>query len=219
MKKLLVEFMGTFFLTLIAAITGQPLAIGLILVGLIYIGGHISGANYNPAVTLAIWVRKQACPLTGRPGANDETGGCCFGILSYMIFQCLGAFSAAALFKVISSKYFVPAPAMGLVIWKAILVEALLTFVLCMVILVTATSKKAGAGHVTGLAVGLTLTALLFAGGPISGGVFNPAIGFGTIIFDVINKGVTLPRLIIYTTGPFLGGLFAGIFYKLTNDD
>ena len=103
--------------------------------------------------------------------------------------------------------------------WQAILIEALFTFVLCMVVLVVMTSNKLKGNSVYGLAIGLTLTAIAFAGGPISGGVFNPAVGAGPILFDVINGGKSLPNLTIYLSGPFLGGLVAAIIYKLTNND
>ncbi len=59
MKKALVEMIGTFFLVLVIALTGNPLAIGVALMALVYAGGHISGGHYNPAVTLAVLMQKK----------------------------------------------------------------------------------------------------------------------------------------------------------------
>ena len=150
MKSYLVEFIGTFFLTFVIAVTGQPLAIGLILASMIYMGGHISGAHYNPAITLALWWR----------GAVKI---CC--VPFYMLAQLLGAFAAAALVKLLSGKLFALGPAADLASWKVVLVEGLFTFVLCAVVLVMMTSKKFKNNTIYGLAIGLTLTAITFAGG------------------------------------------------------
>lgn len=59
MNRYITELIGTFFLVLTIAFTGNPIAIGLVLTALVYMGGHISGAHYNPAVSLAIYLRKK----------------------------------------------------------------------------------------------------------------------------------------------------------------
>src|SRR5471030_3271354 len=91
MKKYLVEFIGTFFLVLtigmtvidpVVAVGFAPLAIGAALMVMIYAGGHVSGAHYNPAVTLAVWLR-------GRCATAD--------VIPYWVSQILGALAAAAL--------------------------------------------------------------------------------------------------------------------------
>src|SRR5918999_3909065 len=89
MRSYAAEFIGTFFLVLTIGCTGiaagpgviAPLAIGSVLMVMIYAGGHVSGAHYNPAVTLGVYLR-------GRTAARD--------VLPYMVAQLLGAVAAAA---------------------------------------------------------------------------------------------------------------------------
>ena len=98
MKEYAMEFIGAIFLVLAIALTGNPLAIGIMLMAMVYIGGHISGAHYNPAVTLAVWIR-------GKLNLNKVFG--------YMAAQVLGAFAAAYIFYFLSGKTFVPSPGSG----------------------------------------------------------------------------------------------------------
>src|SRR5437870_1882385 len=84
MRNYITEFVGTFFLMLVIAVTGNPLAIGAVLMVMIFAGGHISGAHYTPAVTLALLVRKKI--------TAPEAG-------MYMIVQVIGAIAAVVLAK------------------------------------------------------------------------------------------------------------------------
>ena len=104
----------------------------------------------------------------------------------------------------------------GVMFSHAILVELIFTFVLCSVVLTVATSKKFAGNYVYGLAIGLTLTAIAFAGGPISGGAFNPAVGLGPIIFSFFIGGWA-GDFLIYLIGPFAGGYLAAIAFKYLN--
>ena len=83
MKNYIVEFIGTFFLVLVIGLTGNPIAIGAMLMVMVYMGGPISGAHYNPAITLAILIRKKIAP------------GQAF---TYMIVQVLGACAASVFY-------------------------------------------------------------------------------------------------------------------------
>jgi len=121
MNKYLTEFIGTFFLVLVIGLTGNPIAIGGILVVMVYMGGHISGAHYNPAVTLAVYMRKKL-------DAKDA--------MMYMIFQITGAILAAVIYHLVKGHAFAPTPAEGFHYnLKPLMIEMLFTFALTMVIL------------------------------------------------------------------------------------
>lgn len=204
MRKLLMEFIGTMFLVLAIAFTGNPLAIGIMLMVMIYMGGHVSGAHYNPAVSIAIWMR-------GKMEAKELPG--------YIAAQIAGAFTASFIYYLIADTTFAPAPGAGVVLWKSIFVETLFTFALVSVILNVATTKKLEGNYIYGLAIGLTVTASAFAVGSISGGAFNPAVGTGPILFNAIVAGGTISNLVIYMIGPLMGAVLAALVFKYLNAD
>lgn len=211
MKKLLMEFVGTFFLVFAVCATQNPIAIGLMLMSMVYVGGHISGGHFNPAVSLAVYIRG-SLPL-GR-------------LFLYWISQLIGGVCASLAYQFLTGRFFFPSPSMDVNVMQASGVEALLTFVLCSVVLAVATCQQLKGNFIYGLAIGLTLVGIAFAGG-ISGGAYNPAVGLGPIFGDLITGGTfaelcqTPVRhcMIIYSAGPLVGGLAAGIFYKIINSD
>lgn len=204
--KYLVEFIGTFFLvttigcTVIGGGEGviPPLAIGSVLMVMIYAGGHVSGAHYNPAVTLAVFLRGK-CPAKDVPG--------------YMIAQVLGAVAAAAIVLFLKKNPSVEAGNPDVA--RALLAEFLFTFALCYVVLNVATSKNTAGNSNYGLAIGFTVLAGAFAVGPISGGAFNPAVAVG-----VTMMGLSAPANIwIFLVGNFGGAAVAATAFKLINPD
>ncbi len=202
MREYFMEFIGALFLVLAIELTGNPLAIGIMLMAMVYIGGHVSGAHYNPAVTLAVWMR-------GKIKANK--------ILGYMAAQVIGAFAAACIFYFLSGKAFLPSPSKGVPILHSILAEALFTFVLCSVILAVATSRKLEGNRIYGLAIGLTLAACAYAGGGISGGVYNPAVALGPMILKSFLGVQNWSNIAIYLTGPLAGAIFAALVFRYLN--
>jgi len=206
MKNYLVELIGTFFLVLVIGLSGNPLAIGSILMVMVYMGGHISGAHYNPAVTLAVWMRKKI-------DTKDA--------LMYMVFQVLGAVLAAFLYYFVFFEAFAPpAPMEGFSYnLKPLIIEAVFTFALCSVVLNVATTKKTDGNSYYGLAIGFTICAAAYAGGPVSGGAFNPAVGIGPILLDTINGGNSIGHLWLYIVGPLLGGAVAAVVFKIVNPE
>jgi aquaporin Z len=203
MHKLLVEFVGTFFLVLVVALTGNPLAIASILLVMVYMGGHISGAHYNPAVT--IWLM-----MSGKVRNGDAVG--------YIIAQLLGAFVAAAVAFWLTGKGLVPAIWAGFDIGQALIVEILFTFALVSVVLNVACTKKTEWNSYYGLAIWLTILAAATAGGSISGGAFNPAVGVSPLLFDMLRTGTMHAHLWLYIAGPIIGGVLASLFHSYTND-
>lgn len=202
MKKYITEFIGTFFLVLVVGLTGNPVAIGSILMVMIYMGGHISGGHYNPAVSFGVYIR-------GKLDAKD------FGM--YFLFQVIGALLAAIIYFVLTSHTFAPAPGLGVPWWKSLLVEFILTFALVSVVLNTATLKKTEGNSYFGLAIGFTVLAGIYAVAPISGGAFNPAVGIGPIIVDSISGSNSLQNIWIYIVGPLLGGAVAAWVFRFVN--
>jgi len=195
-RQLIVEFIGTFFLLLVVGLTANPVAVGFALAALVYLGAAISGGHYNPAVTVAVYLGK------GIPGKR---------IWGYFVAQFLGAAAAALTYLAIKGDFLIIEPGQGVSSATAILIEALFTFLLTMTVLQVAVSKRTTGNQYFGLAIGLSLLVGAVAGGAISGGAFNPAIG----ITPALVSGIDIsPSASVYTAGPLLGALLAGLLYR-----
>ncbi len=204
MKNYITEFIGTFFLVLTIGLTGDPLAIGVMLMAIIYMGGHISGAHYNPAVSIAMIYR-------GLLTAKEA--------IKYILSQLAGAFFAAFAVNWLMGDVMQVAPSNTASVMQILAVEAIFTFALMLVILNVATHPKTAGNSYYGLAIGFTIMAAAFAGGGISGGVYNPAVGTGPILVDVIlGDGKTLANLWYYFVGPIFGAMAATCVYEFTLD-
>ncbi|MBY0353794.1 aquaporin [Candidatus Babeliales bacterium] len=198
-KTYLAELVGTFFLTFAVCLTGNPLAIGLILTAMIYIGKNASGAHFNPAITLAAWFKGKF--------KNED-------LCWYLASQTIGAFLACVLFFVLSHNTYSPHPLDTIKLWEALLIEALFSFILVSVWLTLDADKTKG-GNTDGLIIGLTLTAILFCAGELTGSTFNPATGVGALLLTLIKTGPSsLMHLVTYLVGPLLGALLATLFQK-----
>lgn len=202
MRAYLTEFIGTFFLvfTIGLVVTAgapmAPLAIGLALMVMVYAGGPISGGHYNPAVSLAA-VMRGALP-SGQ-------------FVPYVVSQIAGATVAALCVQIITGKTFAPAPGADVSVKSALLVEVLFTFALAYVVMNVAVAKRAAGNSYFGLAIGMTVTAAAFAGGGISGGAFNPAVGIGPTIINASMGGGNWSSLWLFIVGPLAGGALAGL--------
>jgi aquaporin Z len=206
MNKYVTEFVGTFFLVLtigLCVLGGTPmapLAIGASLMVMVYMGGHVSGGHYNPAVSLAVLLRGKLQPRDVAP---------------YMVAQVVGAVAAAVVVYVVLGRTFAPAPGNGASAIGALLVEVLYTTALCLVVLHSATAPQTTGNSFYGLAIGFTVAAGAFAGGPISGGAFNPAVGVGPIVISTLLGGGSIANLWLYLVGPFIGGVVAALLYRV----
>jgi aquaporin Z len=207
MKKYLVEFIGTFFLVLTIGMTiidpvvaagFAPLAIGSALMIMVYAGGHVSGGHYNPAVTIAVWLR-------GRCAAADVPG--------YLVAQVLG--SAAAAFITLYLKGNPVLTGKEVVVLPALIAEFIGTFALCYVILNVATAKGTAGNSNYGLAIGFTVTVMAYALSGISGGAFNPAVAVGGTIMHLVKAS----NLWIYLVANFAAGTLAALTFKFVNPE
>ena len=207
MGKYAVEFIGTFFLVLTIGMTViepgagnlAPLAIGAALMVMVYAGGHVSGAHYNPAVTLAVFLRGK-CPLADVPG--------------YMLAQVVGAALAALVVGTLKgpdamSKVVAGTPVVG----AALLAEFLFTFALGWVVLNVATAKGTAGNSNYGLAIGFTVLAGAFAVGSVSGGAFNPAVAVGITMMGLSAAA----NIWIFLVADFLGAAAAALVFKAIN--
>lgn len=204
MKNYITEFIGTFFLmfTIVLSVAEAgsfaPLAIGTALMVMVYAGGPISGGHYNPAVTLAVWMRGKFQPAD---------------IPGYIIAQLAGAGVAAY-----AANYILGVTAgsgMEVEGMPAFLAEFLGTFALCFVVLLTAVAKRAQGNSYFGLAIGFTVAAMAYAVGGITGGAFNPAVMFGGMLGGLFAWG----GLLIYLSSNILGGIAAALVVKYVDED
>lgn len=201
--RLAVETVGTYLLASTVALSSLsgnlgPLAIGFILSISIFAFGHISGGHFNPAVTLAVCIRRKV-------GKKDAA--------LYMLVQLLGALIGAIQqsFVLDDLELSIAYPARQAGWISAIVTEITFTFALAIVVLNVATTKAQENNHYFGLAIGLTVAAAAAVGGPVSGGAFNPAIGVVLPIVSGNPEGIW-----VYMIGPFLGALLAAGFFRLT---
>lgn len=200
--KYIYEFIGTFFLVFTVGMTVldphsagsmAPLAIGSVLAVMIYAGAHISGAHYNPAVSLALFLR-------GKLNIKD------LGI--YWISQ-----FAAALIAGLLTLYFKETSqiaALDLELLPAFLAEFLFTFALCYVVLNVATVKESKGNSYYGFAIGFTVLVGAYAVGAISGGAFNPAVAFGITLMQLSHWS----NLWVFFAANFLGGAAAAYVFN-----
>jgi aquaporin Z len=209
--KYVVEAIGTLFLvfTVGAAVGSRsqlaPLAIGAVLMVMVYAGGHLSGGHYNPAVTLAALVRRRITP-------RDAAG--------YWLAQFGAGLVAAVLVRTVIDPAQVGKTATltltGAGVFSAFAVELLFTFALCYVVLNVATSKDHPDNSFYGLAIGFTVVAGAIAVGTISGGAFNPAVTLGAAVMGMF----AWPTLWVYLVAQVVAGAGAGaVFLALNPND
>lgn len=220
-KKCIAEFIGTFTLVLVGCGTAMlvgcdavngcgyiltAFAFGLVIVGMAYCVGNVSGCHINPAVSLA-------CLISGRMGVAD--------FIFYVISQILGAISGAACLKIIFSMGQVKDMTGGLgsnglagvseSIPAGLIVEVLLTFIFVLVIL-GVTDSKYSHGSFGGVVIGFALVMVHILGIGLTGTSVNPARSIGPALFA---GGDALKYLWVFIVGPLVGGALAALVYKL----
>lgn len=213
MKKYIAEFIGTFTLVFCgcgAIVTnefsqgtvthsGIALTFGLVVMSLIYAFGEISGAHFNPAVTLAFTYAKKF-PLKEVP--------------KYILAQCIGAIIAAALLLVLfPDNEFLGTTLPKIDVWRVFLFEVILTFFLMLVIINVSTGSKES-GIMAGIAIGGVVWLEAQFAGPITGASMNPARSIGPALVSG-----HLEYLWLYILAPIIGAILAVMSCKLVKDD
>lgn len=202
--RLLAEFLGVFFLCLFGIgaimngvdITGVALAHGLAIFVAICAFAHISGAHFNPAVTIALAASKRIAPVDA---------------VAYIVAQLIGAAAAAAVLKsAFGTLGGVPALADGVTTSTGILIEAVATFILMIVIMGVAVDSRGTFSIVAGLPIGMAIVGDIFFAGPATGAAMNPARWFGPALVTG-----DMGSALIYLVGPIVGALVAVFVYDL----
>jgi aquaporin Z len=197
-RKLLAEFIGTFFLVFTIAFSGNPVAIGVVLMVMVYATGSVSGGMLNPAVSLGVFLRGKL------PGKE---------LIPYMISQVAASLAAGGLFVLYQDGISLPKPAPEL--WPTMGVEFLFAFALVFMVLMVATSSRTEGNSYFGFAIGGTVLAGALAVGNISGGAFNPAVAMSLPLLGVCPWSF----LWVYMVSIFAGGFVAAYAFKFLLPD
>ncbi|MDE2217758.1 MAG: MIP family channel protein [Planctomycetota bacterium] len=217
-KKYVAEFLGTFALVFIAAgavcvdyylkrnggqglgTLGIAIAFGLGTTSVIYAIGYVSGAHINPAVTIAYWITKRTNPNTA---------------IKYILSQIAGAslagFALKTLFPDALYTVYLGAGVLGddVSLFRGIVMEFIISFLLVLTVFGTAVDKRAHKGF-AGLTIGVVVLFGALVGGPISGGIMNPARAFGPAI-----ASAQFTHHYVWWIGPILGGVVAALLYDV----
>lgn len=229
MKKYIAEFIGTMVLVVLGCGTAMlvgcdavngggyvltAFAFGLVIVGMAYCVGNISGCHINPAVSLGVF-------MTGGISISDFIG--------YVVSQCLGALAGAGVLATIFGLGGVADKTGGFgsnglagvndSFVAGLLVEVVLTFIFVMTIL-GVTSKKANHGSFAGIVIGFTLTLVHILGIGLTGTSVNPARSIGPAVVAAMT-GNTAPVgcLWVFIVGPFVGAALAALVYKFLESE
>ena len=228
MKKYIAEFIGTCVLVVMGCGTAMlvgcdaaagggyiltALAFGLVIVGMAYCVGNVSGCHINPAVSLGVL-------MSGGMSGKDFVG--------YVVSQCLGALAGAGILAAIFGLGGVTdmtggfgSNGLGGVNGSAaagLLVEIVLTFIFVLTIL-GVTDSKAGHGSFGGLIIGWTLTLVHILGIGLTGTSVNPARSFGpALVASLTGNGAPMACLWVFIVGPFVGAALAALVYKALKD-
>jgi aquaporin Z len=203
--KLLTEFAGTFLFLTAIALSGAagalaPLVVGLALTAMVYMGGHVSGAHYNPAVSFGLFLRR-VIPLTT--------------MLLYWLTQLVAGSLAFVFAYLIGAHVSGIHPGAGVYWYSALAAEIAFTTALVLVVLNVAATRETAGNSYYGLAIGFTVGAGAFVVGPISGAAFNPAVGFSATLGAALFAHGGWSDLWIYIVGPLVGASIAAAIHSL----
>jgi len=206
--KYLSEFVGTYLLVLTVGcnvISGSPIwagtSIACVLMVAIYALAGVSGANFNPAVSVAL-------------GLSNELDWNTVAV--YCAVQLVAGLLAALTYGGLFMQVFNLAPSAGFGWWEAMLAEVLYTCLLCFVVLNVACAKKNAGNTFYGLAIGFVIIAGAYGAGAISGGCFNPAVALG---IDASSAGLGFGWGFVYTLFELAGAALASVLFRVVRPD
>jgi aquaporin Z len=205
LAKLITEFVGTFVFLTAIALSGHvgalaPLFIGVALTSMVYMGGHVSGAHYNPAVSFALFLR-QAIDLST------------MGL--YWITQVVAGILAFGFAILLGARIPGVHPGPGVYWYSALAAEIAFTAALALVVLNVAATKETAGNSYYGIAIGFTVAAGAFAVGPISGAAFNPAVAISATVVSAVTSNGTWSDLWLYIAGPLIGAALGAAVHWL----
>jgi aquaporin TIP len=206
-RRLVAEFVGTFALVAIgvgaiavgAGLVGVAFAHGLVIAVMASAVGHISGGHFNPAITIGFLVTGRMAPILAAAYVATQLAASVVAMLALRVIYPSGANLDAG----------VPVVNDAVDVWSGALLEAILTFFLVWVVFATAADARGAFTSIAGLAIGLTITFDILAGGPLTGAAMNPARAFGPELVQGIWTDAW-----VYYFGPIVGGGLAAVLYE-----
>jgi aquaporin Z len=215
LENYLAEFIGTFFLVFTVGLNVlqntalAPVSIGAILLVMVFAGGSVSGAHYNPAVTLGVFLSQNKSQRTdgGLVSAVDA--------VVYVFVQCLAGCLGAAMYYWVLGATFTLKPGHGFDAFQAGFAELLFTAALVFVVLNCALTKQDELNQYYGLAIGFTLMSAAFAIGPVSGCCLNPALAVGVVGSHYFATGSGAEFLALYLIVPLVAGGIASLVFRV----
>ncbi len=194
------EFIGTFFFVFAIVVTGHPIAIAIILMTFVYIGTNISGAHYNPMISLSLMLR-------GLISWNN--------LLKYAIAQVLGAISAFFLGSLLKKQISIPEPSKHITLYQAFIIETFFAFILIFTILALTTGPDAKKNKKYSLIICFIVPQLAHLLGPLSGAVLNPAILSGAFSISCLNNlSMQYQTAAMYLISQITAGILGAYAYK-----
>jgi aquaporin Z len=208
------EFIGTFFLVFTIGMNVlqntalAPVSIGSILMVMVFATGSVSGAHFNPAVTLGV--------LCSQPrSSSKDTQIDVVSALIYIVVHMLGSLFAGFMYYWVLGATFTFQPGTGYGVVDAAMAELLFTTALVFVVLNTATTQQDNHNQYYGLAIGFTLMSAAFAVGSVSGCCLNPAVAFGVMFSHYYHTGTGLKYFLLYMIIPCVGAMLAATLFRI----
>lgn len=200
MLKFLTEGFGTLLLVLAIGISTDPIAAGLMLMVLLYIGYSFSDVHLNPAVSIGVWT-------LGEDSTSD--------LLARVGGQFAGAIGGAYLTLWIAIIPYVPEPASSIGVATFIMLELAFSFVFVLLFLLMIFPGQKAVSSLFGVIIGIGFTVCLMVTEPLVGFGMHPSLNSAFSLVDYMNGGMSYQHLPVYVFTPLVGGILAALLHKL----